>query len=298
MPIDTASLMQQVTRIRMLTGRLVDERLCGEYHSVFKGQGIEFDEVRPYLPGDDIRHIDWNVTARCGTPHIKRYSEERELTVIFMVDVSGSQVFGSGQRAKAERAAEVACLLALSALRNQDKVGLLLFSDRIISYLPPRKGRTAVRRLVRDVLAAEATRQGTDLAGALGFLRAVQRRRAVVFLLTDFMDRDYETALRICARRHDIIACPLADVRESELPPLGLITFEDPETGECRLIDAGSRALREHLAHRALELRRELESLFRRLALDAVFIDTEQPFLGSIHRLFRQRLSHPRRGRR
>lgn len=290
MPIDTQQLMRQVTRIRMSTGRLVDERFCGEYHSVFKGQGIEFDEVRPYLYGDDVRGIDWNVTARSGMPHIKRYAEERELTVIFMVDVSGSQCFGSGERDKAERAAEVTGLLALSAMRNQDKIGLLLFSDRVLSFLPPRKGRTAVMRLVRDVLAAEATRQGTDIAGALRLLLAVQRRRAVVFLLSDFQDNGYETTLQHAARRHDMIACPIFDPGELTLPPPGLILLEDPETGECRLVDCAPRDFRQTYARHITDERERLERLFRRHAIDAVLIDTQKPFLLDIRRLFQRRM--------
>src|SRR5210317_432180 len=192
MPIDTRELMKQVGKIRILTSRLVDEHFSGEYHSVFKGQGIEFDEVREYVPGDDVRSIDWNVTARMGHPFVKRFAEERELTVMFVVDISGSQCFGSVARSKAEVAAEVTCLLALSAIRNQDKIGLILFSDRIEKSIPPKKGRTAVMRLVREVLAAEETRRGTDIAGALRFLNNVQKKKAVVFLISDFMDEGFE----------------------------------------------------------------------------------------------------------
>ncbi|MDD2455542.1 MAG: DUF58 domain-containing protein, partial [Kiritimatiellae bacterium] len=192
-------------KIRILTARLIDDRLSGDYHSVFKGQGVEFDEVRPYVPGDDIRSIDWNVTARTGAPHVKRFSEERELTVIFLVDVSGSQAFGSRARSKAELAAEITCLLAMTAIRNQDKIGLILFSDRILKSIPPRKGRTAVMRLVREVLAAEETREGTDISAALRFLNNVQKRKAVVFLVSHFQDNAFERELRVTARHHDII---------------------------------------------------------------------------------------------
>lgn len=298
MPVDTATLMQQVARIRMVTRRLVDDRFCGEYHSVFKGRGIEFDEVRPYAFGDDVRSIDWNVTARTGEPHLKRYAEERELTVIFMVDVSGSQCFGSGDRDKAERAAEVTGVLALSALRNQDKVGLVLFSDRIHLYLPPRKGRTAVMRLVREVLAAEATRQGTDIQAALQFLSAVHKRRAIVFLLSDFQANGYESALRNCARRHDLVACPISDPREAELPSIGLVQLEDPETGETRLVDCASRALREAYARQTRDEREALESLLRRHAVDAVYLDTRRPFIADLRRLFERRLRRGGRRRR
>ena len=190
MATDVKELMAKVGKIRILTNRLVDDRLSGDYHSTFKGQGVEFDEVRPYVAGDDVRSIDWNVTARTGTPFIKRFSEERELTVLFMVDVSGSQSYGSVARSKMELAAEVTALLALTAIRNQDKIGLVLFSDKIVKYIPPRKGRQPVMRLVREVLAAEdEATGGTDLAGALKFLNGVQKRRAVVFLVSDFMGR-------------------------------------------------------------------------------------------------------------
>ena len=189
MAIDVKELMAKVGKIRILTNRLIDDQLSGDYHSTFKGQGVEFDEVRPYVAGDDVRSIDWNVTARTGTPFIKRFSEERELTVLFLVDISGSQSYGSVTRSKAELAAEVASLLALTAIRNQDKIGLILFSDKIVKYIPPRKGRQSVMRLVREVLAAEDDATGgTDIAGALKFLNGVQKRRAVVFLVSDFQD--------------------------------------------------------------------------------------------------------------
>ena len=188
MATDVKELMARVGKIRILTNRLIDDRLSGDYHSTFKGQGVEFDEVRPYMVGDDVRTIDWNVTAKTGIPYIKRFSEERELTVLFMVDVSGSQGYGSVRRSKMELAAEVTALLALTAIRNQDKIGLVLFSDRIVKYIPPRKGRDSVMRLVREVLAAEDDAEGgTDIAAALKFLSGVQKRRAVVFLVSDFM---------------------------------------------------------------------------------------------------------------
>ena len=188
MATDVKELMAKVGKIRILTNRLIDDQLAGDYHSTFKGQGVEFDEVRPYMFGDDVRTIDWNVTARTGAPYIKRFSEERELTVLFMVDVSGSQCYGSVRRSKMELAAEVTALLALTAIRNQDKIGLVLFSDRIVKYIPPRKGRDSVMRLVREVLAAEdEARGGTDIAEALRFLSGVQKRRAVVFLVSDFL---------------------------------------------------------------------------------------------------------------
>jgi uncharacterized protein (DUF58 family) len=296
MPVDVKALMKQVGRIRLVTNRLVDEHLSGEYHSVFKGHGIEFDEVREYVPGDDIRSIDWNVTARMGHPYVKRFCEERELTIVFLVDVSGSQSFGSGSRPKAELAAEITCLLALSAIKNQDKVGLILFSDRIEKSIPPRKGRTAAMRLVREVLAAEETRRGTDIAGALRFLSQVQKRRAVVFLISDFMARDYERELRVASRRHDVICCRVGDPRENALPDAGLLEVQDPETGEVILLDTSSRALREAFAAAAAQETEALTRQFRKLRADALFLDTARPFADEVHKLFRQRQVRAARG--
>ena len=208
MATDVKELMAKVGKIRILTSRLIDDQLSGDYHSTFKGQGVEFDEVRPYTVGDDVRTIDWNVTARMGVPYIKRFSEERELTVLFMVDVSGSQGYGSRGRSKMELSAEVTALLALTAIRNQDKIGLVLFSDRIVKYIPPRTGRDSVMRLVREVLAAEdGAEGGTDLAEALRFVNSVQKRRAVVFVVSDFLadEAGFEKLLRATARRHDVV---------------------------------------------------------------------------------------------
>jgi uncharacterized protein (DUF58 family) len=296
MPIDTAELMRQVGKIRVVTSRLVEEHLSGEYHSVFKGQGMEFDEVREYTAGDDVRSIDWNVTARMGHPFVKRFSEERELTILFLVDVSGSQCFGSGHRTKAETAAEVACLLALSAMKNQDKIGLHLFSDRIVKSIPPRKGRTAVMRIVREVLAAEETREGTDIAGALRFLNSVQKRKAVVFLISDFMDKDYHKELRVTAKRHDVICCPISDPRENSLANAGLLEMQDPESGELILVDTGSQAIRTAFERQSDGDNEKLKSELRRLKIDSIFISTERPFLDDVRRLFRERQSRASRG--
>jgi uncharacterized protein (DUF58 family) len=296
MPIDTTELMKQVGKIKVVTSRLVDEHLSGEYHSVFKGQGIEFDEVRAYVPGDDIRTIDWNVTARTGHPHVKRFAEERELTVLFLVDISGSHSFGSATRSKAEVAAEFTCLLALSAIKNQDKVGLMLFSDRIVKSIPPRKGRTAAMRLVREVLAAEETRHGTDIAAALRFLNNVQKRKAVVFLISDFMDEGYTRELRVTAKRHDVICCPVADPRELELPNVGLIELQDPETGALVLLDTASAALRRGFGERARSEQDALRTMFRRYKMDSLFLSTDRPFVDDVHKLFRLRQARAGKG--
>ena len=289
MPIDTQALMKQVGRIKILTNRLIDDRLSGDYHSVFKGHGIEFDEVRPYVPGDDVRQIDWNVTARTGHPHIKRFAEERELTIMFLIDVSGSQVFGSGTRPKSELAAEIACLLSLTALRNQDKIGLILFSDRIVKSIPPRKGRTAVMRLVREILAAEETRHGTDIGAALRFLSNIQKRKAVVFLISDYQDQGYEKELRVAARRHDLITCIVSDPRESAIPDVGLVELQDPETGELFLVDTSSRRVRDTFAANAARECETLRSTLRRSGVDTLDIATDRPSIDDVRRLFKTR---------
>lgn len=291
---DVKELMAKVGKIRILTNRLIDDQLSGDYHSTFKGQGVEFDEVRPYVPGDDVRSIDWNVTARTGEPFIKRFSEERELTVMFLVDVSGSQTYGSVRRSKAELAAEVSSLLALTAIRNQDKIGLILFSDRIVKYIPPRKGRQSVMRLVREVLAAEDDATGgTDIAGALRFLNGVQKRRAVVFLVSDFFDAnaDYEKLLRVVARRHDVICIPVEDPAERELPDVGLAELEDPETGELLLVDTSDSAVRRGFAAVAQAQTDHRTRFFARSGIDTVPIATDRPYIQSIRALFKRRAS-------
>ena len=303
MAIDVKELMAKVGKIRILTNRLIDDQLAGDYHSTFKGQGVEFDEVRPYVAGDDVRSIDWNVTARTGTPFIKRFSEERELTVMFLVDVSGSQTYGSVGRSKAEVAAEVSSLLALTAIRNQDKIGLILFSDKIVKYIPPRKGRQSVMRLVREVLAAEDEAMGgTDIAGALRFLNGVQKRRAVVFLVSDFQEvraagasaeqaAGYEKLLRVVSRRHDVVCIPVDDPAEIELPDVGLAELEDPETGELLLVDTSDRCVRSQFAATAKSERERRDRLFARSGIDTVAVSTDRPYIQAIRALFKRRAS-------
>jgi len=298
MEIDTKELMKQVAKIKVITNRLVDQHLTGAYHSVFKGQGIEFDEVREYFPGDDVRSIDWNVTARMGHPYIKRFSEEREQTVIFVVDISGSQCFGSKKRSKAEAAAEITCLLALSAIKNQDNIGLILFSDQIDKCIPPRKGRTAAMRLVREVLAADETTNSTDIAEALRFLNKVQKRKAVVFLISDFLDTNYEKELRVTARRHDVVCCPITDPHELSLPNVGLIELEDSESGEMQMIDTSSKKVRDAFESHAKIDHEILLTMFRKNNVDHINFSTatEDSYVNDIRQLFRQRQSRAKRG--
>ena len=299
MATDVKELMAKVGKIRILTNKLIDDQLAGDYHSTFKGQGVEFDEVRPYTPGDDVRTIDWNVTAKTGLPYIKRFSEERELTILFLVDVSGSQGYGSVRRSKMELAAEVTALLALTAIRNQDKIGLVLFSDQIVKYIPPRKGRDSVMRLVREVLAAEDdAKGGTNIAEALKFLNSVQKRRAVVFLVSDFLTpstshqapgTDVEKLLRATSRHHDMVCVPVSDPAERELPDVGLVELEDPETGELVLVDTSSAAVRKRFAATASEENEELKRFFLKTGIDTLSIDTARPYIDEVRALFKRR---------
>src|SRR5277367_3099914 len=235
-------ILKKVRAIEIRTNRLVNDSLAGQYHSVFKGRGMDFDEVREYSPGDEVRLIDWNVTARTGTPFIKKLREERELTILLAVDVSASGKFGSQSQSKRELAAEVASVLAFSAIRNRDKVGLLLFSDEVEQYIPPTKGRQHVLRVIREILFCAPRRRGTDIAAALDFVSDVQRRRAVVYVISDFMETPeaferLRRQLQLTNKRHDLVLLHLRDRHEEELPNLGLLTLEDPETGEVVQID-------------------------------------------------------------
>ena len=288
---DIKELMAKVGKIRILTTKLIDDQLSGDYHSTFKGQGVEFDEVRPYLIGDDVRTIDWNVTARTGEPYIKRFSEERELTVLFLVDISGSQSYGSVARSKAELAAEVTALLAMTAIRNQDKIGLVLFSDKIEKYIPPRKGRDSVMRLVREVLAAEDNAEGrTDITEVLKFLNSVQKRRAVVFLVSDFINGgDYEKILRATARHHDVISIKISDPAEENLPDVGLVEIEDPETGALSIVDTSSPKVREAFNKKAREESEELKKFFIRTGIENLELSTTKPYIDDVRALFKRR---------
>src|SRR3990172_2566208 len=232
-----AEILKKVRRIEIRTNRLVNESLAGEYHSVFKGRGIEFSEVREYSPGDDIRTIDWNVTARLDHPFIKVFEEERELTVMLLIDLSGSQFFRSQGQLKGDVGVELSAILVFSAMKNNDRVGAILFSDQIEKFIPPRKGRSHALRIVRELISFEPQRPATSIKTALEYLNQVQKKRSIVFVISDFMDQGYEAALRIAGKRHDLIGITLLDPRENELPKVGLITFRDAETGQQRWVD-------------------------------------------------------------
>jgi uncharacterized protein (DUF58 family) len=267
----------------------VTDLFAGQYQSVFKGRGIEFAEVRLYQPGDEIRTIDWNVTARTGVPHVKRYAEERELTVMLLVDASASTVFGSVRLTKSALAAELGALLAFSAITNNDKVGLVIFTDRIERTLPPRKGTHHVLRVIREVLSLRPAGRGTNIAAALEHLARVTKRRCVVFVVSDFLDQGCRQALRMASRRHDVIAVVLEDPREAVLPAVGLVELEEAETGDRYVVDTGNPRVREAFAARAIAARAERDRGLRAADVDAIVVETDRPYAEALLRFFRMR---------
>jgi uncharacterized protein (DUF58 family) len=289
--------MEKVRLIEIRTRRLVDESLSGHYHSVFRGRGIDFDSVREYVAGDEVRTIDWNVTARAGRPFVKQFHEERELVVWILVDVSASGDFGSGSTTKREVAAELACVLALSAVRNNDKVGLLLFSDRIEVRIPPAKGRAHVLRVVREILTCEPVGRGTDIAAALDAVRQRALRRSVIFLISDFELPDdagaalaaLERAARPVGARHDVVAFEVRDPRERTLPDLGLVTLEDAESGDVVTLDTGRRRVRDRFAELASRRDADMRRALRRLRVETLALDTTRPYLPELLAFFRSR---------
>ena len=282
-------ILKKVREIEIRTNRLVNEVFAGEYESVFKGRGIEFAEVREYAPGDDVRTIDWNVTARFGKPFVKQFIEERELTVMLLVDLSGSEDFGSSTRVKREIVAEVAALLAFSAIVNNDKVGYIAFSDQVEKFIPPKKGRRHVLRVIREILYSRAAQRGTSLKRALEYLGQVLTKRSVVFLISDFWDQGYEQILRIAQKRHDVIAIRVLDPREREIPDVGFIELSDPETGEQTLIDTSDRQYRQQLAKRVQTMIEEREHLFQSIRMDTIQLQTDKPYLEPLIHFFERR---------
>ncbi|MDM7916824.1 MAG: DUF58 domain-containing protein [Candidatus Eisenbacteria bacterium] len=283
-------ILRSVRRIEIQSRRLVQELFSGSYHAVFKGRGIEFSEVREYVPGDDIRSIDWNVTARMDRPFVKQYHEERERSVVFLVDRSGSTHFGSRRRTLARAAAEITAVLALSAAVNQDKVGLLLFTDRTEKWVPPRKGRSHVLRIVREVLFHPAEGRGTMIAEALERASRTLRRRSIVFLISDFLgDAGYESSLSVAARKHEVIPLVLRERRIGEIPNVGLVPGTDLETGRVRWLDTGSRRVREELARRVRATEQRSKAIFARAGVEAVEIPIEEDLVGPLFAYFRRR---------
>ena len=286
---DVAEILKRVQRVQIVANRTVNDLFAGQYKSVFRGRGMEFDEVREYQPGDDVRSIDWNVTARTGTPFIKRFCEERELTVLFLVDVSASGAFGSRGRSKLDLVVEVAALLMFSALKNNDKVGLVTFCDAVVDYFPPRKGKSNVLRLIRQLISADPIPRQTDLAAALEFLSRVLKRRAVAFLISDFLAPQARQAMAACNKRHDLVAITVADPREHVLPDVGFISLVDAETGHIVDLDTRHPRVRALFKTRTAERSQRLSEELKRVGVDELPIRTDEDYLTSLRRFFRMR---------
>jgi uncharacterized protein (DUF58 family) len=293
--MNASELIRKVRRIQIRTSRVTSEALSGTYHSAFRGRGVEFEEVRPYVIGDDVRTIDWNVSARAGSPHVKMFREERELCVMLAVDLSGSLDFGTRSQFKREMVAEMAATIAFSAIRNGDKVGLLAFTDRVERFVPPRKGTRHVLRIVRELLALEPQGRGTRIAAAVDEITRVVRKRSVLFVISDFMDQGWERSLSVARGRHDVIPVVVSDPSEASLPAVGLLEVEDPETGETFLMDSSDRGVRARFAANAAEDHARLQQAFRRMRMDAVEVQTGGDFVQPLAEVFRRR--EARRGR-
>ncbi len=287
--MDQKEIFKNIRRIEIRTKRLVNDLFSGEYHSTFKGQGMEFEEVRQYQPGDDIRLIDWNVTARTGYPHVKKFREERELSVMFLVDMSSSGHFGTRERYKEETAAELCALLSFSAIKNNDKVGMIIFTDEIEKYIPPKKGRAHVLRLVREILYFKPTGTGTDISGALEYFSRVIKKKSVVFLISDFMSEDYLKPLQIANNKHDIIAMKISDPREITFENVGLIELEDAETGETVIIDTSSADFRRDFTTQAQADNLGLKRSLRLINVDFIQIITNQTYIVPLINFFKMR---------
>jgi uncharacterized protein (DUF58 family) len=286
---DPKAILKRIRRLELKTRGFVDAAFAGQYRSVFKGSGMNFEEVREYQPGDEVRSIDWNVTARAGTPHVKKFTEERELNVLLIVDVSASGEYGSIHASKRELAAEVACILAFSAIRNNDKVGALLFSDHVERFIPLAKGRGHALRLIRDILFFEPQGRGTDIAQALAYANRVLERKSVLFLLSDFVSKNFEHEFRITARRHDLIAMHVSDPRERELPNMGHVMLEDPETGDQIEVNTSSRSVRATYAKLLAARDEALKREFSRNGVDSIALSTGADYLSPLRKFFRAR---------
>ncbi len=285
----TKELLKKVRLIELKTRGLSEHIFSGEYHSAFKGRGMTFSEVREYSAGDEVRTIDWNVTARFGHPYVKVFEEERELTAILVADVSGSEDFGTASLLKRELITEVCATIAFSAIRNNDKVGLILFTDKVEKFIPPKKGRSHILRIIRELLEFTPAEKGTDIAGALRYLNNVIKKRSIAFLVSDMMDSGYEDALKIANRRHDLVVLRTTDPREGELPNVGLVRFADPETGELRWVNTGSRSVRNAYRAAALKHQQRTRELLRRSGVDNATISTNEGYVRPLMRLFKQR---------
>jgi uncharacterized protein (DUF58 family) len=287
--MDTRDILRKVRYIEIKTRGLVNQIFSGEYHSVFKGRGIEFSEVREYQYGDDIRTIDWNVSARLNHPYVKVFEEERELTVMLVVDLSGSGGFGSTKQLKNEIATEICAVLAFSAIKNNDKVGLLLFTDTIEKFVSPKKGRAHILRIIRELLSFQPKGSGTDITKALEYFNHVSKKRSIAFLISDFIDDGYDKILRIISRKHDVIAVELSDPREMALPSAGLLVLRDAETGEQRVVDTGNAVVRNEFERHWRQRRLDRRGIFVRSKVDAIEVRIDRPYIKPIVDFFRLR---------
>ncbi len=282
-------ILKKVRQIEIRTGRLVNDVFAGEYESIFKGRGMEFHEVREYTPGDDIRSIDWNVTARAGHPYVKKFIEERELTVIIMADISGSGSFGTRNKMKVELMAEIGAVLSFSAIKNNDKIGLLLFTDKVEKFIPPKKGRPHVLRVIKELLYFKPESKKTSINSALEYMGKVLKKRSVIFLISDFMDSNYERLLGILNKRHDIIGISISDPREKDLTDIGLVKFEDAETGEVLFLDTGDDLLKKELTKRRSSFIGTRNKAFKSMGLDSIEIATDKPYIEPLVLFFKAR---------
>jgi uncharacterized protein (DUF58 family) len=284
-----SEILRKVRLIEIRTRRLVNDLFSGEYHSIFKGRGMEFDEVREYQIGDDVRQIDWNVTARTGAPYIKKFAEERELSVVFLIDASGSQNFGSGERLKSELAAELTALLSLAAIKNNDKVGMIIFTDKIEKFVPPNKGRTHVLRLIREVLYFKPEKKKTDISAALEYFLNVIKRRSVVFLMSDFYDGSFEREILLAGKKHDLVAIRLTDPREMDIPSCGLVYFEDAESGKNLWLDTADTKFRDAFKKNRRQELEIIEKMFKQNNVDFIDLDTSKSYIEPLIKFFKMR---------
>jgi uncharacterized protein (DUF58 family) len=288
--MDTAEIIKKIRKIEIMTRDLVSELFSGEYHSLFKGQGLEFSEVREYQEGDSFRQIDWNVSARHGTPYIKKFEETRELNVIFLVDSSASTLFGTADNLKSEFITEITAVLSFSALSNNDKVGLLLFTDEIEKYIPPRKGKKSALTILRDILYFEPKSSKTSINKAVQYIYRLIKKRSIIFVISDFFDLDYTDSLKLLAKKHDVIALRIIDKAEQELPRAGLLHLKDPETGNILTINSSSARIRKKYKAAAAELEGKIESEFRKMKIDLVTLRTDKPYAPELMKFFKFRI--------
>lgn len=287
--MDTAELLKKVHRIEIKTRGISNQIFSGEYHSAFKGRGMAFSEVREYVPGDEVRTIDWNVTARLGHPFVKVFEEERELTVILLVDVSGSESFGTNEQLKNQQITEICAVLAFSAIQNNDKIGVIFFSDKVEKFIPPKKGKSHILRIIRELIEFKPDHNKTNIGEALRYLINGVKKRSIVFLISDFMDEGYERALKIANRKHDLVALRIYDPGEQELPAMGLVPFRDAETNELRWVNTSSHIVRRNYKARALEQQAYMKDLFRRSGVDHASIATTESYIKPLMNLFKRR---------